>query len=330
VPALSNAKRSFISGEKVMATLRRGSTGPEVTALQRRLRELGFDPNGIDGQFGPGTEAAVKAFQQANGLTVDGIVGPNTRAALQLDVGPGSQAREKVLWVVSYNSLNQFIGRAVAANATAVAIRTSNDNNIPLAIDAAHAANLKIYGWRWPSAKLGPAMAEADRAASFLNQGMDGYFVDPEGEPGQPYDWNQHGLEQLANDFCVRVKNAAGTKPLGVTSHYRAAAIFPKLPWAAFFQHADVLLPQAYWRVVGGPVGHGDPTENYNRSIQAWVQAGGVQSKIQPMAGELRSVTGSEITQYATAAQNAGIQSLHFYTDEPGIATGVWDAVTQS
>ena len=313
-----------------MATLRRGSTGPEVTALQQRLTDLGFDPNGIDGKFGPDTEAAVKAFQQANGLTVDGIVGPITRAALQLDAGGGGvgQVREKVLWVVSYNSLSQFIGRAVAANATAVAIRTTN--NMPLAIDAAHAANLKIYGWRWPSAKPGPLMAEADRAASFLDQGMDGYYVDPEGEPGQPYDWNKPGLEQRARDFCARVKDAAGTKPLGVTSHYRAAAIFPELPWEAFFQHADVLLPQAYWRVAGGPVGHGDPAENYNRSINAWVQAGGEQAKIQPMAGELRSVTGSEITEYASAAQNAGIKGLHYYTDESGISGGVWDAVRQS
>lgn len=313
-----------------MATLKRGSTGPEVTALQQRLLDLGFDPNGVDGTFGPGTESAVKAFQQANGLTVDGKVGPITRAALQLDGGPVTQATEKVLWVVGNNSLAQFIQRAVAANVTAVAVRTSNDNNIPQAITAAHAANLKIYGWRWPSANAGPAMAEADRVVTFLNQGMDGYYVDPEGEQGQPFDWNQNGLEQLANDFCVRVKQAAGTKPLGVTSHFRAREIFPRLPWAAFFQHADVLLPQAYWRVAGGAVGNGNPTENYNRSIQAWVQSGGVQAKIVPMAGELRRVSGPEITQYVAAARNAGIQSLHFYTDEPGIDSGVWDAIRQA
>src|SRR5882762_3171939 len=129
-----------------MSTLKRDSTGPEVTALQLRLQDLGFDPNGVDGIFGPGTESAVKAFQQANGLTVDGKVGPITRAALQLDGGgggTGSHDTEKVLWVVGYNSLAQFIQRAVAANVTAVAVRTSNDNDLPHAITAAHAANLK-------------------------------------------------------------------------------------------------------------------------------------------------------------------------------------------
>lgn len=65
-----------------MTTLQRGSSGPDVQALQQRLSDLGFDPNGIDGNFGPGTEKAVRAFQQANGLSVDGRVGPNTLAAL--------------------------------------------------------------------------------------------------------------------------------------------------------------------------------------------------------------------------------------------------------
>src|SRR5262252_1647667 len=73
-----------------MATLQRDSSGPDVTALQQRLKDLGFDPNGVDGHFGPGTEAAVRAFQQAKGLTVDGKVGPNTQAALQTDgASPG-------------------------------------------------------------------------------------------------------------------------------------------------------------------------------------------------------------------------------------------------
>src|SRR5437868_11534251 len=75
-----------------MPILKQGSSGPDVAALQQKLKDLGFDPNGVDGNFGPGTEAAVRAFQQSKGLGVDGKVGPNTSAALQLDAGSGTTA----------------------------------------------------------------------------------------------------------------------------------------------------------------------------------------------------------------------------------------------
>jgi len=70
-----------------MAVLQQGSSGSDVTALQTRLGVLGFDPNGVDGNFGPGTKAALIAFQQSKGLTADGKAGPATMAALQLGVG---------------------------------------------------------------------------------------------------------------------------------------------------------------------------------------------------------------------------------------------------
>ena len=60
-----------------------GDRGPEVIALQRRLNELGAGL-AVDGIFGPDTRAAVMAFQAGQGLAVDGIVGPNTREALGL------------------------------------------------------------------------------------------------------------------------------------------------------------------------------------------------------------------------------------------------------
>jgi putative chitinase len=65
-----------------MPTLKLGSSGPDVKALQQKLKDLGFDPNGLDGNFGAGTDKAVRAFQQAKGLGVDGRVGPGTQAAL--------------------------------------------------------------------------------------------------------------------------------------------------------------------------------------------------------------------------------------------------------
>jgi putative chitinase len=74
-----------------MPTLRQGSSGPDVTSLQQKLKDLGFDPNGVDGQFGAGTRDAVIAFQQSQGLQADGIAGPATLAALQLG-GSGADA----------------------------------------------------------------------------------------------------------------------------------------------------------------------------------------------------------------------------------------------
>jgi putative chitinase len=68
-----------------MPILRQGSSGPDVTALQQKLSDLGFDPNGVDGTFGPGTRDAVIAFQQSKSLQADGIAGPQTLDALQLD-----------------------------------------------------------------------------------------------------------------------------------------------------------------------------------------------------------------------------------------------------
>jgi peptidoglycan hydrolase-like protein with peptidoglycan-binding domain len=62
------------------ADLRRGS-GP-VRALQRHLRAVGAAPGPVDGRFGPQTEAAVRRFQSARGLAVDGIVGPRTARRL--------------------------------------------------------------------------------------------------------------------------------------------------------------------------------------------------------------------------------------------------------
>jgi len=63
--------------------LRSGNSGDETSNLQRLLKLKGFDPGGIDGVFGPRTEAALKVLQEAAGLDVDGIFGPKSEAALQ-------------------------------------------------------------------------------------------------------------------------------------------------------------------------------------------------------------------------------------------------------
>jgi peptidoglycan hydrolase-like protein with peptidoglycan-binding domain len=64
-------------------TLRNGSTGNDVRRLQRSLTAALGRTVGIDGQFGPLTEQAVRDYQTSRSLGVDGIVGANTWGALQ-------------------------------------------------------------------------------------------------------------------------------------------------------------------------------------------------------------------------------------------------------
>lgn len=61
--------------------LRYGSSGAEVSNLQRQLRSLGYDVR-VDGIFGSTTDRAVRQFQASQGLTADGVVGSATRQAL--------------------------------------------------------------------------------------------------------------------------------------------------------------------------------------------------------------------------------------------------------
>ena len=63
--------------------LRQGSSGVAVRRLQGKLASAGFLNGAIDGEFGPGTARAVRAFQASEGLDADGIVGPSTFNALK-------------------------------------------------------------------------------------------------------------------------------------------------------------------------------------------------------------------------------------------------------
>ncbi|MBB6121662.1 L,D-transpeptidase family protein [Nocardiopsis algeriensis] len=72
--------------------LRRGSSGAQVIEVQERLADLGYWIDGVDGEFGLHTEHAVVALQKAAGIARDGIVGPDTRAALAEGVLPQAQS----------------------------------------------------------------------------------------------------------------------------------------------------------------------------------------------------------------------------------------------
>ena len=71
-----------------------GSSGNEVTAIQKALKERGLFTADVTGYYGTQTQAAVRKFQKQKGLTVDGIAGPQTLSALGISVGTVPKATE--------------------------------------------------------------------------------------------------------------------------------------------------------------------------------------------------------------------------------------------
>ena len=82
--AKTNAATAVAASTAGYYTVKRGCKGGAVRRLQTWLCDLGYALGvcGADGDFGVATDAAVRAFQETQGLTVDGVVGPKTWAAL--------------------------------------------------------------------------------------------------------------------------------------------------------------------------------------------------------------------------------------------------------
>ena len=72
----------FVENNEVEALSKYGSTGSEVRTIQDKLKRWGYYTGNVDGIYGSLTVAAVKKFQQKNGLTVDGIAGTKTLNAM--------------------------------------------------------------------------------------------------------------------------------------------------------------------------------------------------------------------------------------------------------
>ncbi|QAY64411.1 murein L,D-transpeptidase [Xylanimonas allomyrinae] len=105
-----------------------GSTGPEVLALQQRLQELGYGLVDPDGVYGSSTRQAVWAFQKAAGLGRDGVIGPQTQAAL--DAGYRPTPRSTSGHVVEIDLERQILLAVDGGHVTKV-INASSGNGKP-------------------------------------------------------------------------------------------------------------------------------------------------------------------------------------------------------
>jgi hypothetical protein len=242
-------------------------------------------------------------------------------------------AANKVLWIVTLDDVDAFVQQAQAVGATKVAIRTRN-TNFDESIPAFHDAGIQVLGWRFPPVVHDKAIAQANHVVELMKTGLDGFIVDPEGDASNPgINWDQAGLQGLAQEFCDTIRNPFPDKLFGTTSDHRARRTFPKLPFATFIRNSDKVYPQSYWRMQTNhgpkPVGKGHPRPNYEVGLEAWQEAGAELENIIPIAGEIALATPDEINEYATAASDNNIDELQFYTADAdeNVPQAVFDAI---
>ena len=102
----------FSKNDEVEALSKYGSRGDEVIQIQTKLKRWGYYNGNIDGIYGTQTLEAVKYFQRKNGLTVDGIAGPATLAAMGITSSSSSGSSSST----NSNDLN-LLSRVVYAEA---------------------------------------------------------------------------------------------------------------------------------------------------------------------------------------------------------------------
>lgn len=81
-----------VTNKSVETLSKFGSSGNEVKQIQQKLKEWGYYKGNVDGVYGSKTQQAVKNFQKANGLKVDGIAGEKTLAAMGISSSGGSSS----------------------------------------------------------------------------------------------------------------------------------------------------------------------------------------------------------------------------------------------
>jgi len=152
-------------------TLVEGDTGPAVKTLQTRLNVWGANLT-VDGDFGALTLAAVKAFQTEQKLTVDGIVGPQTWAALNQNPGPPpypaptglavGSVSVAVTWdtvTINGQAVASYTVEAVGLNGKVYAHETPATNSVVLSnLEAGWTYNILVWANGGPGTPLSASL----------------------------------------------------------------------------------------------------------------------------------------------------------------------------
>ena len=180
---------SSAAGESAPATCRPGDKGSDVKKLQRALKAAGMYSGKIDGVYGKGTTAAVKAYQKKHGLTQDGVAG---RVTLKTLFGEAAPETEKLAWFGSEDVIPKGATVTIKdcrTGKTFTAVRWSGSNHMDTepASRADTAVLKEIYGgsWSWRRRPIlvkynghvyAASMNGMPHGTSTIDNGFDGHF----------------------------------------------------------------------------------------------------------------------------------------------------------
>lgn len=206
--------------------LYRGGVNPKwaVTRLQLELQARGYDPKGVDGSFGPGCEAALKAYQADAGLEADGSCGPATRAALAARAGS----------YLAYNPEDTAAYfEAVWARAVALCAKLCSDYQLdPMTDILCHAEGYRsgiasnhadVEHW-WP--RHGKSMDDF-RAA--VKAAMGGETPQEPEEPQQPAEDKPADWAAEAWAWAQAMGLLDGTRPTAASTRQEVAVVLKRL-----------------------------------------------------------------------------------------------------
>lgn len=196
--------------------LGRGSKGPEVIELQKKLAQLGYVVGTADGKFGSKTEAAIRRFQKERGLRVDGLAGTQTIKELKLLTGQSTNSKGKA--VGNKNIDTNLLARCVNAEArgepyvgqvavAAVILNRISDPAFPKTI-----ADIVYQPQAFSSVDDGqinlPPSASALRAAQEAVNGSDPsggavFFFNP-AKTKNKYIWSRPQIKQIGNHMFTK------------------------------------------------------------------------------------------------------------------------------
>ena len=119
-----------------------GSTGIDVEAMQRRLKELGYYTGKIDGKFGQGTYDAVRLFQSQHGLQADGVAGSQTLNKLY-----SGQAHYVVVTATPRPTATPYVPQPTYYPVYATTAPSSSQSLLKIQDPVAYSGNALVYSY---------------------------------------------------------------------------------------------------------------------------------------------------------------------------------------